>query len=69
MLLLGIAMKHARYAAYLLLAAATVSVVGIAARESELALLLGETLPFYAIIFFLSQFGALQPRPRTSYTA
>ena len=62
-LLLGIAVKCPRYAAYLLLAAAAVTVVGIATRESQLALLYGETLPFYAIIFFLGQFGALQPEP------
>jgi hypothetical protein len=63
MLLLGIAVKRPRYAAYLLLAAAAVTVVGIATKESRLALLYGETLPFYAIIFFLTQFGALQPGP------
>jgi hypothetical protein len=63
MLLLGIAVKRPRYAAYLLLAVAAVTFVGIATKESRLALLYGETLPFYAIIFFLAQNGALKPGP------
>lgn len=63
LLLIGIAMKRLRYAAYLLLAAAVITGVGIAAQESRLALLYGETLPFYAIIFFVTQFGGLEQGP------
>jgi hypothetical protein len=68
MLLLGIAMKRLRYALYLLLAAAAITVIGIGARESRFAWVWGETLPFYAIIFFLTQFDALQASPGASHS-
>jgi len=62
MLLLGIALKHPRYAAYLLLATGAVIVVALGAGVSETALVSGETLPFYAVIFFLTQFGVTGSR-------
>jgi hypothetical protein len=54
MLLLAIAVKHPRYAACLLVAAAVMMLVGVATEESQMALVSGETLPFYTVIFLLS---------------
>jgi hypothetical protein len=54
MLLLAVALKHLRYAAYLLLAAAAVTLVGFGTAESQMALVSGETLPFYAVIFLVA---------------
>jgi hypothetical protein len=53
LLLFLIAMKQPRYAGYLLLAAAAVAFVALGAAVDQIALLLGETLPFYAVIFLL----------------
>jgi hypothetical protein len=58
-LLLGIAFKYPRYAAYLLLATGAVCFVAVAARVNETALVSGETLPFYAVMFLLAQSGGL----------
>lgn len=53
LLLFLIAMKQPRCAGYLLLAAAAVAFVALGARVDQIALLLGETLPFYAVLFLL----------------
>ena len=53
MLLLAIAVQHPRYAVYLLLAAGTMALVGIGTKESQMALVSGETLPFYTVIFLM----------------
>ena len=60
-LLLGIAVKHLRYAAYLLLAAGAVVTVAFGTKESQTALVSGETLPFYTVIFLLTQFNRDSP--------
>jgi len=60
-LLLGIAVKHRRYAAYLVLAAGAVALVGFGAKVSQIALVSGETLPFYTLIFLLTQFQLDSP--------
>jgi hypothetical protein len=54
LLLICIAMKQLRYAAYLLLAAAAMAVVALGTAVTDLGLLLGETLPFYAVMFLLT---------------
>jgi hypothetical protein len=59
-LLVSIALRNPRYAAYLLLSAGAVTMVGMAARESQFALLWGEPLPYYAAFFFVTQFGVAQ---------
>jgi hypothetical protein len=53
MLMLAIAVRHPRYATYLLLAAGIMALVGISTKESEMALVSGETLPFYTVIFLM----------------
>jgi hypothetical protein len=53
MLLLAIAVRHPRYAAYLLLATGTMFLVGIGTQESQMALVSGETLPFYMVFFLI----------------
>ncbi len=58
MLLLCIALKRPRYAVYLLLGVGAVTLVAVGTRQSQLALVTGETLPFYAVIFFLTQRGS-----------
>jgi hypothetical protein len=59
LLLVLIAMRRPRYAAYLLMSAAAVSVVALATDVTDVGLLLGETLPFYAAIFMLAWDDAL----------
>jgi hypothetical protein len=59
LLLLCIALKRLRYAAYLFAAAATMAIVALAAGVTDVGLLVGETLPFYATIFLLAWNGAL----------
>jgi hypothetical protein len=59
LLLILIATKQLRYAAYLLISAAAVCVVALATDVTDVGLLLGETLPFYAAIFMLVWKGAL----------
>jgi hypothetical protein len=59
LLLVLIATKRPRLAAYLLISAAVVVVTALATDVSDVGLLLGETLPFYATIFILAWNGAL----------
>jgi hypothetical protein len=59
LLLILIMTQQPRYAAYLLISAAAVSVVALATDVTDVGLLLGETLPFYAAIFMLLWNGAL----------
>jgi hypothetical protein len=54
LLLVFIATKQPRYAAYLLISAAAVSVTALATDVTDVGLLLGESLPFYATIFILA---------------
>jgi hypothetical protein len=54
LLLILIAMRQPRYAAYLLASAAIVCVMALATDVTDVGLLLGETLPFYAAIFMLA---------------
>ena len=59
LLLILIMTQQPRYAAYLLTSAAAVCVVALATDVTDVGLLLGETLPFYAAIFMLLWNGAL----------
>jgi len=59
LLLILIMIKRRRYAAYLLISAAAVCVMALATDVTDVGLLLGETLPFYAAIFMLLWNGAL----------
>jgi hypothetical protein len=59
LLLILIMTKRPRYAACLLISAAAVCVVALATDVTDVGLLLGETLPFYAAIFMLLWNGAL----------
>jgi hypothetical protein len=59
LLLLCIAMRRPRYAAYLLTAAAVMALVALATDVTDVGLLIGETLPFYAVIFLLAWKGVL----------
>ena len=68
LLIIGIAVKSPRYAVYLCIAAAAMVVVAFAAQVSETALLSGETLPYFAVIFLLAQADRL-PRPAASPSA
>lgn len=69
LLIFGIAVKAPRYAAYLCIAAAAVVVVAFAAKVSETALLSGETLPYFAVIFLLAQADRLPRRADKPSTA
>ncbi|MBO0716925.1 MAG: hypothetical protein J2P55_06270 [Rhizobiales bacterium] len=62
MLLVGIMTKQPRYAAYLLISAAAVSVTALATDVTDVGLLLGETLPFYAAIFVIAWHRAPPPK-------
>lgn len=53
-LLIFITAKQPRYAAYLLISALAVSVVAMATGVTDVGLVLGEMLPFYATIFILA---------------
>jgi len=59
LLLILIMTKRLRFAAYLLISAAAVCVAALATDVTDVGLLLGETLPFYAAIFMLLWNGAL----------
>jgi hypothetical protein len=59
LLLILIMTKQSRYAVYLLMSAAAVCVMALATDVTDVGLLLGETLPFYAAIFMLLWNGAL----------
>jgi hypothetical protein len=65
LLLIFIATKQPRYAAYLLASATAVSVVALATDVTDVGLLLGETLPFYAAMFILAWNGAFVVRGKT----
>jgi hypothetical protein len=54
-LLLCIAYKEPRYAAYLLLATGAVTAVALGARVSQTAMLWAESLPVYSVVFFITQ--------------
>jgi len=69
LLLILITTKQPRYAAYLLFSAANVCVVALATDVTDVGLLLGETLPFYAAIFILLWNGALAVRGKGQITA
>ncbi len=62
LLLILIAMKEARYAVYLAAAAGVMALVAVATGVTDVGLLVGETLPFYAVIFILTWNGALPMR-------
>jgi hypothetical protein len=62
LLLLTIAMRRPRYAAYLVASALVIALVALAAGVTDVGLLIGETLPFYAAIFILAWNGALPMR-------
>jgi hypothetical protein len=66
LLLVLIATREPRYAAYLVISAAAVSVVALATDVTDVGLLLGETLPFYATIFVLAWNGVLAARASDS---
>lgn len=69
LLLILITTKQPRYAAYLLFSAAAVCVVALATDVTDVGLLLGETLPFYAAIFILLWNGALAVHGKGQITA
>ena len=62
LLLVFIASKEPRYAADLLISAAAVAATALATDVTDVDLLVGENLPFYAIIFILACEGALPVR-------
>ena len=63
LLLVLIAMKRARYALYLAAAAGVMALVAVATDVTDVGLLVGETLPFYAVIFILAWNGVLPMQP------
>jgi hypothetical protein len=63
LLLVLFAMKRSRYAVYLAAAAGVMALAAVATDVSDVGLLVGETLPFYAVIFILTWNGALPMRP------
>jgi hypothetical protein len=66
LLMIFITTKQPRYAAYLLISATAVSVVALATDVTDVGLLLGESLPFYAAIFILTSNGAFAVRTKES---
>jgi hypothetical protein len=66
LLVVLIAIRRPRYAAYLLAGATAVCVLAVAADVTDVGLLLGETLPFYAAIFLLAWGRALPLRNNDS---
>jgi len=62
LLLVLIAMKAVRYAVYLAAAGGVMALVAIATGVTDVGLLVGEALPFYAVIFILTWNGALPMR-------
>jgi hypothetical protein len=69
LLLVLIATKAARLAAYLLISAVVMAVTALATEVTDVGLLLGETLPFYATIFILTWNGALPARDKATCLA
>ncbi|HET8918074.1 MAG TPA: hypothetical protein VFN27_00160 [Xanthobacteraceae bacterium] len=69
LLLVFIATKQPRYAAYLLISAVAVAVTALATDVTDVGLLLGESLPFYATIFVLAWNGAFAVRAKESSSA
>jgi hypothetical protein len=65
-LVILIAIRRPRYAAYLLAGATAVCVLAVATDVTDVGLLLGETLPFYAAIFLLAWGRALPLRNKDS---
>jgi hypothetical protein len=63
LLLVLSAMKAARYAVYLAAAAGVMALVAVTTGVTDVGLLVGESLPFYAVIFILTWNGALPMRP------
>jgi hypothetical protein len=63
LLLILIAMKRTRYAVYLAAASGVMALVAITTGVTDAGLLVGETLPFYAVIFTLIWNGALPMQP------
>jgi len=63
LLVVLIAMRRIRYAAYLSAAAGVMAFVAVATGVTDVGLLVGESLPFYAVIFILTWNGALPMRP------
>ena len=59
-LVLAIAFRDLRYAAYLLLSISVVTLVGIGAQVSQVALVVGEAVPFCATIFLLTHFDSIR---------
>ena len=69
-LLLGlIAMRRPRYAAYLLISASAALAMALATNVTDAGLLLGENLPFYAVIFMLAWGHALPVRGKEQFSA
>jgi hypothetical protein len=56
-------------AAYLLISAVVMAVTALATEVTDVGLLLGETLPFYATIFILTWNGALPARDKATCLA
>jgi hypothetical protein len=69
LLLVLIATKQPRYAAHLLISATAVSAVALATDVTDVGLLLGEMLPFYATIFILAWNGAFAVRAKEPSSA
>jgi hypothetical protein len=69
LLLVCIAAKQLRCAAYLLTSALAVAAVALAADVTDVGLLLGETLPFYATIFILVWNGVFAVRAKDASSA
>jgi hypothetical protein len=68
-LLVCIAARQLRYAAHLLTSALAVAAVALATDVTDVGLLLGETLPFYATIFILACNGAFAVRAKDASSA
>lgn len=69
LLLVCIAIKQPRYAAYILTSAVVVAVVALATDVTDVGLLLGEMLPFYATIFILAWNGAFAVHAKDASSA
>jgi hypothetical protein len=59
LLLLLVGIKQPRYAAYLLMAAAGMSFLALSTNVTDVGVIIGETLPFYAVVFILTWNEAL----------
>ena len=69
LLLVCIAIEQPRYAAYILTSAVVVAVVALATDVTDVGLLLGEMLPFYATILILAWNGAFAVRAKDASSA